>query len=232
MNELSTAFDAERFLQTVTTRPGVYRMLGADGKLLYVGKARNLKKRLASYFRTSGLAVKTRALMGHVRQVEVTVTRTEGEALILENNLIKEFKPRYNILLRDDKSYPYIYLSAHADFPRLGFHRGAKDPKGVYFGPYPSAAAVRESLNLLQKVFPVRQCEDTFYRNRSRPCLQYQIKRCTAPCVNLVAREDYQEDVRHAVMFLEGKNQQVIDELVGRMEAAAQALDFLSLIHI
>lgn len=226
MNELSTAFDAERFLQTVTTRPGVYRMLGADGKLLYVGKARNLKKRLASYFRTSGLAVKTRALMGHVRQVEVTVTRTEGEALILENNLIKEFKPRYNILLRDDKSYPYIYLSAHADFPRLGFHRGAKDPKGVYFGPYPSAAAVRESLNLLQKVFPVRQCEDTFYRNRSRPCLQYQIKRCTAPCVNLVAREDYQEDVRHAVMFLEGKNQQVIDELVGRMEAAAQALDF------
>ena len=226
MNDLPTAFDAERFLQTVTTRPGVYRMINGDGKVLYVGKARNLKKRLASYFRTSGLAVKTRALMSHTHHVEVTVTRTEGEALILENNLIKEFKPRYNILLRDDKSYPYIYLSAHPDFPRLGFHRGAKEPKGRYFGPYPSAAAVRESLNLLQKVFPVRQCEDTFYRNRTRPCLQFQIKRCTAPCVDLVAREDYQEDVRHAVMFLEGKNQEVIDELVERMEAAARALDF------
>ena len=226
MNSVSPAFDAERFLQTVTTHPGVYRMIGDDGKVLYVGKARNLKKRLASYFRSNGLAVKTRALMSHTRRVEVTVTRTEGEALILENNLIKEFKPRYNILLRDDKSYPYIYLSAHPDFPRLGFHRGAKDPNGYYFGPYPSAGAVRESLNLLQKVFPVRQCEDTFYRNRSRPCLQYQIKRCTAPCVNLVPREQYQEDVRHAVMFLEGKNKQVIDELVERMEAAASALHF------
>ncbi len=226
MNAPNPPFDAERFLQSVTTRPGVYRMLGGDGKVLYVGKARNLKKRLASYFRGSGLAVKTRALMSHVQHIELTVTRTEGEALILENNLIKEFKPRYNILLRDDKSYPWIYLSAHQDFPRLGFHRGAKEPKGRYFGPYPSAAAVRESLNLLQKVFPVRQCEDSFFRNRSRPCLQYQIKRCTAPCVGYIERDGYQEDVRHAVMFLEGKNQQVIDELVARMEAAAQALDF------
>ncbi len=226
MNALADAFEPERFLQTVTTRPGVYRMLGGDGNVLYVGKARNLKKRLASYFRASGLPAKTRALMGHVQHIEVTVTGTEGEALILENNLIKEFKPRYNILLRDDKSYPYIYLSAHADFPRLGFHRGAKEPKGRYFGPYPSAAAVRESLNLLQKVFPVRQCEDSFFRNRSRPCLQYQIKRCTAPCVAFIDRDGYQDDVRHAVMFLEGKNQLVINELIDEMEAASHHLRF------
>ena len=226
MNAVADSFEPERFLQTVTTRPGVYRMLGGDGKVLYVGKARNLKKRLASYFRASGLPVKTRALMGHVQRIEVTVTGTEGEALILENNLIKEFKPRYNILLRDDKSYPYIYLSAHPDFPRLGFHRGAKEPRGRYFGPYPSAASVRESLNLLQKVFPVRQCEDSFFRNRSRPCLQYQIKRCTAPCVAFINRDGYQEDLRHAVMFLEGKNQQVINELVEQMEAASRNLRF------
>lgn len=226
MNATADTFEPERFLQTVTTRPGVYRMLGGDGKVLYVGKARNLKKRLTSYFRASGLPVKTRALMGHVQRIEVTVTGTEGEALILENNLIKEFKPRYNILLRDDKSYPYIYLSAHPDFPRLGFHRGAKEAKGRYFGPYPSAASVRESLNLLQKVFPVRQCEDSFFRNRSRPCLQYQIKRCTAPCVAFIDRDGYQEDVRHAVMFLEGKNQQVVNELVEQMEAASQHLRF------
>lgn len=226
MNAVADSFEPERFLQTVTTRPGVYRMLGGDGKVLYVGKARNLKKRLASYFRASGLPAKTRALMGHVQRIEVTVTGTEGEALILENNLIKEFKPRYNILLRDDKSYPYIYLSAHPDFPRLGFHRGAKEPRGRYFGPYPSAASVRESLNLLQKVFPVRQCEDSFFRNRSRPCLQYQIKRCTAPCVAFIDRDGYQEDMRHAVMFLEGKNQQVINELVEQMEAASRNLRF------
>ena len=221
-----SSFDAKALLETLTTRPGVYRMLNEEGKVLYVGKARNLKKRLASYFRSKGLPVKTHALMMHVHQIEVTVTHTEIEALILENNLIKEFKPRYNILLRDDKSYPYIYLSAHEDFPRFGFYRGAKREKGRYFGPYPSASAVRESLQLLQKLFPVRQCEDGFYRNRSRPCLQYQIKRCTAPCVGLVDRETYQQDVRHAVLFLEGKNSQVIDELAGRMETAAAQLRF------
>lgn len=220
------SFDAKALLETLTTRPGVYRMLNEEGKVLYVGKARNLKKRLASYFRSKGLPVKTHALMMHVHQIEVTVTHTEIEALILENNLIKEFKPRYNILLRDDKSYPYIYLSTHEDFPRFGFYRGAKREKGRYFGPYPSASAVRESLQLLQKLFPVRQCEDGFYRNRSRPCLQYQIKRCTAPCVGLVDRETYQQDVRHAVLFLEGKNSQVIDELAGRMETAAAQLRF------
>ena len=219
-------FDAKTFLKTLSQHPGVYRMLNGEGTVLYVGKARNLKKRLASYFRASGLPVKTHALMGQVQQIEVTVTSSEGEALILENNLIKEYKPRYNILLRDDKSYPYIYLSEHEDFPRFGFYRGSKREKGRYFGPYPSASAVRESLQLLQKLFPVRQCEDSFYRNRSRPCLQYQIKRCTAPCVGLVERETYRQDVRHAVLFLEGRNSQVIDELVSRMDQAAKQLHF------
>ena len=219
-------FDAKDFLKTLPHHPGVYRMLSGQGAVLYVGKARNLKRRLASYFRTTGLPIKTHALMAQVHQIEVTVTPSEGEALILENNLIKEFKPRYNVLLRDDKSYPYIYLSSDEDFPRFGFYRGARQEKGRFFGPYPSASAVRESLQLLQKLFPVRQCEDSFYRNRSRPCLQYQIKRCTGPCVGLVDRLTYQQDVRHAVLFLEGKNSQVIDELVARMEKAATQLNY------
>lgn len=222
----NASFDAHEFLKNVTNKPGVYRMLDAEGTVLYVGKAHNLKKRLTSYFHRSGLTTKTLALVSQIRQIEVTVTRSEKEALILENNLIKQLKPRYNILLRDDKSYPYIYLTSHQDFPRLSFYRGARSEKGRFFGPYPSAGAVRETLSLLQKVFPVRQCEDSFYRNRSRPCLQYQIKRCTAPCVNLVDKEAYREDVQHAEMFLEGKSTQVIDELVKRMETAAEKLDF------
>ncbi len=216
-----------------TTRPGIYKMLGSEGEVLYVGKARNLKKRLSSYFRKSGLAPKTVALMSHVSRVEVITTHTENEALILESNLIKKHRPRYNILLRDDKSYPYIYLSTeergratHTSFPRLGFHRGARRGKGRYFGPYPSAGAVRESLKLMQKLFPVRQCEDGFFRNRSRPCLQYQIERCTAPCVGRISAERYGEDVRHAVLFLEGKSGEVVEELVSRMEQAAEALDY------
>lgn len=220
-------FDARAFLRNLTTRPGVYRMLGADGCVLYVGKAGNLKKRVASYFRApGGLPPKTRALMQQVVSVEVTVTNTEGEALLLENHLIKELRPRYNVLLRDDKSYPYIFLSSEDEYPRLTFHRGAKREPGRYFGPYPSAGAVRESLSLLQKLFPVRQCENSFFRNRSRPCLQYQIKRCTAPCVGFVERDDYMRDVRHAEMFLEGRSAQVIDELVARMEQASAALEF------
>ncbi len=221
-----SAFDADDFLKGVTSKPGVYRMLDVQGAVIYVGKARNLKKRLSSYFRNHLDSVKTRALMAQVASVEITVTRTEGEALLLENNLIKSLQPRYNILLRDDKSYPYIHLSSEDDFPRLSFYRGNKREKGRYFGPYPSASAVRESLNLLQKLFPIRQCEDSFYRNRTRPCLQYQIKRCTAPCVDLVTRVQYAEDVRHAVMFLEGKNVEVINELAKRMEAASEALQF------
>ena len=224
-NDTAT-FDATAFLKTLTGRPGVYRMLDAEGAVLYVGKARNLKKRVSSYFQRTVQSPKTRALVAQIRGVEVTVTHTENEALLLENNLIKQLKPRYNILMRDDKSYPFLFLSGDHDYPRLGYHRGAKRLKGRYFGPYPSAGAVRESLNLLQKVFRVRQCEDSFYGNRSRPCLQYQIERCTAPCVGLISPEDYAEDVRHAVMFLEGRNSRLIDELVARMEAAAKALQF------
>lgn len=221
----NSTFNAKAFLKTLTSRPGVYRMLSASGEVLYVGKARNLKKRVSSYFTGSDNA-KKRALVSQIANIEVTITHTESEALILENHLIKEFQPRYNVLLRDDKGYPYIFLSTEQEFPRLSFHRGAKREKGRYFGPYPSAWAVRESLNLLQKLFPVRQCEDAFFRNRSRPCLQYQIKRCSGPCVGLVDRETYWEHVRHAILFLEGKSHQIIDELVERMEAASQALEF------
>ena len=225
-SESGRQFDSKSFLRTLTSRPGVYRMLDEQGKVLYVGKARNLKKRVASYFRTSGLAAKTHALMRQVSAVDVTVTNTEAEALILENNLIKAHRPRYNVLLRDDKSYPFIYLSSEQEYPRLALHRGARRAKGRYFGPYPDASAVRQSLQQLQKMFRVRQCEDSFFRNRSRPCLQYQIKRCRAPCVGLVTRQDYAQDVHHTVLFLEGKSSALNDELVARMEQAAERLDF------
>ncbi|WP_422909456.1 excinuclease ABC subunit UvrC [Pseudomonas sp. MAC6] len=218
-------FDSSAFLSTCSGRPGVYRMFDADAKLLYVGKAKNLKKRLASYFRQSGLAPKTAALVGRIAQIETTITANETEALLLEQTLIKEWRPPYNILLRDDKSYPYVLLS-DGDFPRLSIHRGAKKLKGRYFGPYPSAGAIRESLNLLQKTFLVRQCEDSFYKNRTRPCLQYQIKRCKAPCVGLVEPAEYAEDVRHSVMFLEGRSNALTDELSSGMQAAAMTLDF------
>eukprot|EP01030_Chromulinospumella_sphaerica_P007733 gene7733-7562_t len=200
-------------------------MFDSEARLLYVGKAKNLKNRLASYFRKTGLAPKTAALVGRIAQVETTITANETEALLLEQTLIKEWRPPYNILLRDDKSYPYVFLS-DGDFPRLSIHRGAKKHKGKYFGPYPSAGAIRESLSLLQKTFFVRQCEDSFYKNRTRPCLQYQIKRCKAPCVGLVEPQEYAEDVRHSVMFLEGRSNALADELSGAMEQAASVLDF------
>ena len=219
-------FDAKSFLRTLTTRPGVYRMLDAKGEVLYVGKARNLKNRVSSYFRKNGLPPKTQALMRQMVDMEITVTHTEAEALILENNLIKSQLPRYNVLLRDDKSYPWIYLSSEDEYPRLALHRGARRHKGRYFGPYPSAGAVRESLHLLQKTFRVRQCEDSFFSNRTRPCLQYQIKRCTAPCVQLISTGGYAQDVRHTVLFLEGKSSVLNDELVQRMEQAAQQQDY------
>jgi excinuclease ABC subunit C len=226
MDAKPVPFDYRAFLKTLTTRPGVYRMLDDEGNVLYVGKAGNLKKRLASYFRNTGLSAKTRVLVDQIVDVEVTVTHTEVEALLLESNLIKQFRPRYNVLLRDDKSYPYIYLSSQQDFPRFCMHRGARRRKGRYFGPYPSAGAVRESLQLLQKLFKVRQCEDSFFSNRSRPCLQYQIKRCTAPCVGLIDRERYGADVARTVMFLEGRSSQVVDGLVTEMEAASNAQDY------
>lgn len=219
-------FDSAAFLATCSGRPGVYRMFDADAKLLYVGKAKDLKKRLSSYFRKSGLAPKTAALVAKIAQVETTITGNETEALLLEQTLIKEWRPPYNILLRDDKSYPYVFLSSEDQYPRLTIHRGAKKAKGRYFGPYPSAGAIRESLALLQKAFFVRQCEDSYYRNRTRPCLQYQIKRCKAPCVGLVSEEEYAEDVRHSIMFLEGRSNVLAEELSTSMEQAAMRLDF------
>lgn len=219
-------FDVDSFLKDLTSKPGVYRMIDANNIVIYVGKAKNLKKRVSSYFRKSGQSPKTSVMVNHIASIEILITHTESEALLLENNLIKTLKPRYNILLRDDKSYPYIYLSAQDDFPRLAFHRGARKKKGRYFGPYPNGHSVKSSLNLLQKLFPVRQCEDSFYKNRSRACLQYQIKRCKAPCVDLVAKEEYAEDVRHTVLFLEGKSNQVIDELIVSMDQAAQQLHY------
>ena len=220
------SFEAKEFLKTLTSRPGIYRMLGRDKTVLYVGKAGNLKKRVSSYFRKTGQGARTRALVEQIEGIEVTVTHTEGEALLLESNLIKQYRPRYNVLLRDDKSYPYIYLSADQDYPRLTLHRGARRKKGRYFGPYPSAGAVRASLHMLQKLFRVRQCEDSFFANRSRPCLQYQIKRCTAPCVDLVSSGEYAEDVRRTVLFLEGKSSQVVDDLVTSMETASGQQDY------
>lgn len=219
-------FNPKQFISRLTSRPGVYRMVDGEGNVIYVGKARNLKMRVSSYFGQHISSAKTRHMVAQIRQIEITITHTENEALILENNLIKALKPRYNILLRDDKSYPYIYLSSHQDFPRLGSYRGARSGPGRYFGPYPSTGAVRETLNLMQKLFRVRQCEDSFYGNRSRPCLQYQIKRCSAPCTGLIDKERYRQDVRHAALFLEGKSNKVIDDLVKQMDAASEALEF------
>lgn len=201
-------------------------MLDAAGTVLYVGKAKNLKKRVASYFTSKiGENPRIRSMVRQIRDIEITVTHNEAEALVLENNLIKELRPRYNVLFRDDKSYPYVHLSKH-DYSRLSLYRGSRKLKGRYFGPYPSTGAVRRTLNLMQKLFQIRQCNDTFFRNRSRPCLQYQIKRCSAPCVGYISELDYQRDVEHAVMFLEGRNEEVIQALMQPMQEASDRLDF------
>ncbi|WP_235282046.1 excinuclease ABC subunit UvrC [Thalassotalea sp. ND16A] len=225
MSKQASEFDHKAFLSTVTEQSGVYRMYNVDQTVIYVGKAKDLKKRLNSYFRKDVGSVKTRALVAHITAIDVTVTHTEGEALILENNFIKKYQPKYNVLLRDDKSYPYLLISDHKH-PKLGSHRGGKRVKGEFFGPFPSAGAVWESLRLMQKLFPIRQCEDSYYRARSRPCLQFQLKRCSAPCVGKIADEDYQQQVALARLFLQGKNEQVIATLVEKMETASRALDF------
>ncbi|MBF0219934.1 MAG: excinuclease ABC subunit UvrC [Gammaproteobacteria bacterium] len=218
-----TVFAAAAFLRSTPTRPGVYCMKDSSGVVIYVGKAKNLKNRLTSYFRSATtLSAKNRSMVAQIAAIEINLTHTEGEALLLENSLIKHHNPRYNILLRDDKSYPYIFISA-GEFPRIAYHRGARREKGRYFGPYPGVVAVRESLSLLQKLFPVRQCEDSYYKNRTRPCLQYQIERCSAPCVGFISGEDYAMDVRHTEMFLNGAEAAIIDELVVKMEHAAAA---------
>ncbi|MBU2887418.1 excinuclease ABC subunit UvrC [Gilvimarinus agarilyticus] len=219
-------FDPKQFLSHQTQAPGVYQMFNAEGDILYVGKAKNLKKRLASYFRATGLAPKTQSLVARIARVEVTITTSESEALILEQNLIKSNRPPYNILLRDDKSYPYVFMSSAEPYPRIALHRGAKKKTGDYYGPYPNVSAVRDSLGFLQKTFKVRQCEDSVFRNRSRPCLQYQIDRCTGPCVDLITPQDYAQDVHHTRLFLQGKNQQLLQELANEMDAASEQLAF------
>lgn len=219
-------FDGESLVRSMTSASGVYRMFDANDGVLYIGKANNLKKRLSSYFLRPQLEPRIAAMVSQIARVEITVTRTESEALLLEAQLIKSIKPRYNILLRDDKSYPYIFLSENEYSPRLIFHRGARTAKGRYFGPYPSTLAVRESLNLLQKLFRLRSCEDSYFKNRSRPCLQYQIRRCSAPCVGMIAPADYEESVRHASLFLEGWSHVLIDELGKQMDKASAELEF------
>lgn len=219
-------FDPKEFLKTLTTRPGVYQMYDAAEKLLYVGKAKNLRNRVGSYFRASGLTTKTMALVARIQDIQVTVTSTEVDALLLEHNLIKRHQPPFNILLKDDKTYPYIYLSTRDDFPRISLHRGTQRRKGRYFGPYPSAGAARESLHFLQKTFKVRQCEDSYFSNRSRPCLQYQIDRCTAPCVDHVSKEQYARQVEDTSLFLQGKSKQLMERLADDMEQAAGQLEY------
>ena len=220
-------FNPKSFLKTLTSRPGVYRMIDSKGQVIYVGKARNLRKRVGSYF-TAGRQnlPRTQVMVRAIADIQVTVTHTENEALLLENNLIKELRPRYNVWFRDDKSYPYIYLSSDQTYPRLSYYRGARRGKGRYFGPYPGAGAAKKTLNLIQKLFQLRSCKDSFFANRNRPCLQYQIKRCTAPCVDLISAEDYRLDMQHAVMFLEGRNEEVIKALLEPMHQAAIQLDY------
>lgn len=221
-----SSFDPKPFLANVSQRPGVYRMIGADGEVLYVGKARNLKNRLTTYFVGKAQSAKTMAMVAQIANVEVTVTASETEALLLEYNLIKRHRPRYNVTLRDDKSFPYLYIATEQEYPRISFYRGSRKLPGRFFGPYPNARATRETLLLLQKLFLLRPCSDTFFANRSRPCLQHQIKRCSGPCVRLISEQDYKQDVADAIKVLEGKGAELIDDLAQRMEQASQQLDF------
>lgn len=221
-----STFDSKHFLSTLSIKPGVYRMMNELDEVIYVGKARNLKNRVSSYFRATGLTTKTMAMVAKINSIEVTVTTSDTEALLLEQSLIKTLRPPYNIMLRDDKSYPYILLSDGDDYPRLSFYRGSRNRKGRFFGPYPSAHATRETLQLMQKVFKVRQCEDSYFKNRSRPCLQYQIKRCTGPCVDFISTEDYAKDVHFSTLFLQGKSNVLTKELTSNMETAAASENY------
>lgn len=225
-----TFLDPRALLNTLPSNPGVYQLRNAQWKVIYVGKARNLKKRIGSYFHRR-LDHKTQVMMDQVHSIQTIITNNENEALLLEANFIKQLRPRYNVLLRDDKSYPYLYLSTHEKFPRLEFYRGSKKSVGRYFGPYPSAGSMRENLALVQKLFKLRQCKDSLFKNRTRPCLQYQIKRCTAPCVGYVDEENYRYQVEDAILFFEGKNEEVINKLIERMEVTSKDLDFEAAAH-
>ncbi len=218
-------FNAKEFLSTVSNAPGVYQMFDAAGNILYVGKAKNLKKRLSSYFRAQVDQPKTSVLVKHIESIRIIITQSENEALILENNLIKAHKPRYNILFKDDKNYPYLVFSQHR-FPRLDLIRTHKTPQGEYFGPFSNSSAVKQTLHLIEKLFLLRNCSDSFFANRSRPCLQYHIKRCSAPCVNNISPADYHEAVKYTKLFLQGKNVQIIEALRKEMESAAEKMDF------
>lgn len=220
-----STFDSSNFIKGLPSQPGVYQMYDAADKILYVGKAKNLKNRVGSYFRSKSLNSKTMALVAKISQIQVTVTRTEAEALILEHNLIKAQKPAYNILLKDDKSYPYILISSDK-FPRISLHRGRKKPQGQYFGPFPNVSAAKESLNFLQKTFRLRTCENSIFNNRSRPCLQYQINRCTAPCVDLISSDEYATDIDHSALFLQGRSDQLIQQLTASMDESVAELAF------
>ena len=220
-------FYPKKFLNSLTSRPGIYAMKNSKGKIIYVGKAKNLKKRVSSYFnRIDSQPIKTQVMIRQIDNIDITVTQTENEALILENNFIKEYKPKYNVVFRDDKSYPYIYLSTNHDYPRFLYHRGSLKGKGKYFGPFPSAGAVKKTLNLIQKLFLIRSCEDSVFANRSRPCLQYQIQRCSAPCVNYISKNDYEYDIKNARLFIEGKKEKIINALSEPMQIAADNLDY------
>lgn len=226
MSSPQQPFDHKTFCDRLTRSPGVYRMLGENDDVLYVGKASNLQNRVRSYFSSAQHGPRIQTMVAQIRQIEITITRTESEALLLESHLIKSLKPRYNIVFRDNKSYPYIHLTTHQTFPRMGFYRGARKIKGSLFGPYPSAHAVRDVIGQLQKIFRIRNCRDSIFRHRTRPCLQHQINRCTAPCVDLISEADYAEDVRLAQLFLEGQADSVIQSLVEQMEQASEALQF------
>lgn len=215
------------FLSHLPSDPGIYRMLDSEGKVLYVGKAANLKKRVTSYFKQNNIGPKTRSLVGQIKSIEISLTRSETEALLLESTLIKTLRPKYNVLLRDDKSYPYIHLSNHPQFPRVESYRAKKKPSsGDFFGPYPSGTAVRETVVTIQKVFKIRNCRDSYFSARTRPCLQYQIKRCTAPCVGYISPEEYRQSIKDAILFLQGKSQLILDELTNRMQDAVTQLRF------
>ena len=220
-------FNSKKFLGSLTSRPGVYCMKNTSDKIIYVGKAKNLKKRVSSYFNNiDAQPIKNQVMAKQICNINITVTQTENEALVLENRIIKKYKPKYNIIFRDDKSYPYIFLSTNHDYPRFLYHRGSLKGEGKYFGPFPSAGAVKKTLNIIQKLFLIRSCEDSVFSNRSRPCLQHQIKRCSAPCVNYISKNDYENDIKNARLFIEGKKEKIIKELSEPMQSAADKLDF------